>query len=81
MLLDDVVEVERITQVVVNGELQDGSSSFGFGASEQVSCGAEPSVEAVVDVDVDAIAGHLVIFRAIRAVVASVRMLAAPTRV
>ena len=81
MLLDDLIQVERVAEVVVDGELKDGSGGFGFGAAEQVCGGGEPSVEAVVDVDVDAVAGHLVIFLASRPAEARVRSVAVPMRV
>ena len=80
LLLDDPVQVERVAEVVRSGELEDRSGCFGFAVAEGVGAGREPVVQAFVDVDVDAVAGHRVIFRMRAEVVPRARMLVARTR-
>lgn len=81
LLLDDPVQVERVAEMVCSGELEDRSGCFGFAVAEGVGAGREPVVQAFVDVDVDAVAGHRVIFRASRLADARVRTAAVPTMV
>lgn len=81
LLLDDPIQVEWVAEVVRSSEFEDRSGCFGFAVAEGVGAGGEPIVEAFVDVDVDAVAGHRVIFRASRVAEARVRTAAVPTRV